>query len=288
MATTFGDVSKSSATNHLFLCAQRTLAHQNEPPTPPPLNVVGLPCQAMCLLWARLHPEKTPEVDEAASQAAEADPEEAAADMAAGGKTVMAETVAAETVTVAAETVGAAELKAAATKAAADRARSSAGSVSSEEATQEAGTLAIAETSGEEATAEGAPVAQAYPPAGGTPIAQQGFAYQSSVNSEEGSLEMTFAKKIAKLANKITKYIINHQDDAVQEFERETAKNFRMQREAFHEAFDLQREEMQKVKMEVQSMQHRFDHVHSKLDETTSKLDETIQLVRNLANGRDS
>ena len=90
MAKTFDNISEASATNYLFLFAQRTLAHQNEPPTPPPLNVVGLPCQVMCLLWARLHPEEAPEVDEAASQAAEADPEEAAADMAAGGTTVAA------------------------------------------------------------------------------------------------------------------------------------------------------------------------------------------------------
>ena len=82
MASTFADVSKSSATNYLFLFAQRTLALQNESPTPPPLNVVGLPCAAISLLWACLHPkmrllwdwlhpeklhfEKAPEIEEAA------------------------------------------------------------------------------------------------------------------------------------------------------------------------------------------------------------------------------
>ena len=55
MASTFADVEKSSATNYLFLFAQRTLALQNEAPTPPPLNVVGLPCGAMRLLWDWLH-----------------------------------------------------------------------------------------------------------------------------------------------------------------------------------------------------------------------------------------
>ena len=51
MNTTYAGVSESSATNYLFLFAQRTLALQNTPPTPPPLNVVGLPCEAICLLW---------------------------------------------------------------------------------------------------------------------------------------------------------------------------------------------------------------------------------------------
>jgi hypothetical protein len=58
MAHTFDDVSKSSATNYLFFFAQRALAHQDEPPTPPPLNALGLPCEAMCRLWARLYPEQ--------------------------------------------------------------------------------------------------------------------------------------------------------------------------------------------------------------------------------------
>jgi hypothetical protein len=57
MAHTFDDVSKSSATNYLFFFAQRALAHHNEPPTPPPLNALGLPCLGMCRLWALLYPE---------------------------------------------------------------------------------------------------------------------------------------------------------------------------------------------------------------------------------------
>ena len=58
MASTFNNVSKSSATNYLFFFAQRVLAHHNEPPTPPPLNALGLPCSGMCRLWARLYPDK--------------------------------------------------------------------------------------------------------------------------------------------------------------------------------------------------------------------------------------
>ena len=58
MAKTFDNISEASATNYLFLFTQRTLALQNEPPTPPPLNALGLPCHAVCLLWARLYPQK--------------------------------------------------------------------------------------------------------------------------------------------------------------------------------------------------------------------------------------
>ena len=57
MAKTFDNISESSATNYLFLFAQRTLALQNELPTPPPLNVLGLPCHALCLLWDLLQKE---------------------------------------------------------------------------------------------------------------------------------------------------------------------------------------------------------------------------------------
>ena len=61
MAKTFDNISEASATNYLFLFAQRTLALQNEPPTPPPLNALGLPCEALCRLWAQLDPEKAAE-----------------------------------------------------------------------------------------------------------------------------------------------------------------------------------------------------------------------------------
>ena len=58
MAKTFDNISEASATNYLFLFAQRTLALQKAPPTPPPLNALGLPCEGMCRLWARLYPEQ--------------------------------------------------------------------------------------------------------------------------------------------------------------------------------------------------------------------------------------
>ena len=75
MAKTFDNISESSATNYLFLFAQRTLALQNEPPTPPPLNALGLPCNGLCLLWkCWVHKQKQkrpidPEASEAAADA---------------------------------------------------------------------------------------------------------------------------------------------------------------------------------------------------------------------------
>ena len=61
MAKTFDNISEASATNYLFLFAQRTLALQNEPPTPPPLNALGLPyhsCRALRLVpKPRIQPE---------------------------------------------------------------------------------------------------------------------------------------------------------------------------------------------------------------------------------------
>ena len=84
MAKTFDNISEASATNYLFLFAQRTLALQNEAPTPPPLNALGLPCEAMRLLWGCLHPEKkvhaeeAPAVEEAATKKKALDKESSA------------------------------------------------------------------------------------------------------------------------------------------------------------------------------------------------------------------
>ena len=83
MAKTFDNISEASATNYLFLFAQRTLALQNEAPTPPPLNALGLPCEAMCLLWGwhpkkKVHAEKAPELEDAATKKKALDKERSA------------------------------------------------------------------------------------------------------------------------------------------------------------------------------------------------------------------
>ena len=71
MAKTFDNISEAAATNYLFLFAQRTLALQNEPPTPSPLNALGLPCKGILLLWGLLcKKDKTPAPNETTPGAA--------------------------------------------------------------------------------------------------------------------------------------------------------------------------------------------------------------------------
>ena len=74
MAKTFDNILEASATNYLFLFTQRTLALQNEPPTPPPLNALGLPCKGVYLLvkWVQNQKHKRP-IEPEASEAAAAD-----------------------------------------------------------------------------------------------------------------------------------------------------------------------------------------------------------------------
>ena len=62
MAKTFDNIFEASTTNCLYLFAQRTLSlSEDVPPTPPPLNALGLPChaiQAMLAYIARLLEKK--------------------------------------------------------------------------------------------------------------------------------------------------------------------------------------------------------------------------------------
>ena len=213
MASTFANVSKSSATNYLFLFAQGTLAHHNDPPTPPPLNALGLPCEGMFRLWARLYPKQ------------------------------------------------------------AARHKYLSDYLKSIKATGIGMRLAAAKEKAPE---------------------------EKAAMELEGASLTAENLKIQPLADKIKEYILDHLDDGAQErrearhgHEQRDAseKSFREQREASDKSFHEQREEsskqreiMNKVETEVQSMQLRLNDVHAKLDETTSKLDETIQLIRNLAN----
>ena len=212
MADSFVAIQASSSTNYLFLFAQRTLALQNDPPTPPPLNVVGLPCKAMCLLWGWLRPAAKQEryVVKANAQAPrpevagdsgqtgrdpewdtkqgdvdsfkkETSPSPSALEAAASRK---AETSASE-----AETAAGSELKASVlANAAADKARLSFGSISSElrvEVSSSAGSVSMGSVSSKEA-----PAAIAESP--------------------------TFVEKMMPLAEKITEYILDHQDNSIQ------------------------------------------------------------------------
>ena len=170
MAKTFDNISEASGTNYLFLFAQRTLALQNEPPTPPPLNVLGLPCKGMYLLWKWVQKQKRPIEPEAS--------EEAVAD-ATVGKTPM----------------------------------------------------------------------PAY--------------LVEAMQEEEKELQKTVAEKIALLAEKITEYINDHQDDAAQEdrwrttMKRETMKRFREQ----HEAINKQHKAIAKVSQAIAEVHQLIEKI---------------------------
>ena len=125
MAKTLDNISETSATNYLFLFAQRTLALQNEPPTPPPLNALGLPCNAISLLWAWVQKQKQKKhLDMAKESAAPAEVEEPSAS----------------------ENAASAKLKGTVAKATVDKARLSTGSANSDETTQDKTARSVEET----------------------------------------------------------------------------------------------------------------------------------------------
>jgi histone H3/H4 len=192
MAKTFDNISEASDTNYLFLFAQRTLALQNELPTPPPLNALGLPCHALCLLRDLLQKKDgTQKTDGTASEAT------------------------------ATEAIGF------------EKARPS---------PFEREAMLEERAAAREAAAEGT---------------------QSSSTKEK-----KFAEKIQPLAELVTEYILNHQDDAAQEdrwrttMKRDICKSFRIQDK--------------KIDKQGIEMKERFDDAHAKMDET-------IQLVKDLA-----
>ena len=86
----------------------------------------------------------------------------------------------------------------------------------------------------------------------------------SSRRSSPTQKEETFAQKIAPLAEKITEYINDHQDDAAQEdrwrttMKRETMKRFREQREAT----DTQGEAIAEVRRAIDQQREATAEVH--------------------------
>jgi hypothetical protein len=241
MAKTFDNISEASATNYLFLFAQRTLALQNEPPTPPPLNVLGLPCEAVCLLL-RVHKKEEKGKRAVAKKNDEiAKKEEKATDE---------------------------ELKVAATRATADiKTRSSVGSWSFSTGSWSFATTSVTEKmlSIEEAAVleEGAVEVAA---AGGI------NATEEKVAAAEKAAQADAKKESTLLAEKITEYILDHQDDAAQEdrwrttMKRDMSKSFRKAETEMQAQREEKREEMQVLREEIHAMQGRFDDVLSKLD----------------------
>ena len=282
MSTTFADVSKSSATNYLFFFAQRTIAFQYQRPTPPPLNVVGLPCRALCLLWAWVQEHLV-----AKEIAAPAEVEELSEDASA-------------------------KLKGTAAKATADKARLS-GSVSSNDATQGETAPPAVVVGGDEDGGDGGGGDGSGGDGGGVGggvAGDEAATEKKTTNKAHSSVkedgqgedkEETFAKKIAPLAEKITEYILDHQDDAAQEdrwrttMKRDMAKSFREQRaaiaeqrEASERSFHAQREESEKSfhaqREESEKQREATDRLDSRFDKQREAIDEVRQLVKDLAN----
>jgi len=250
MASTFANVSKSSSTSYLFFFAARTFAHQNEPPTPPPLNALGLPCNAMCRLWARLYQkQKQANLDMAKESAAQAEVEEK-------------------------------DLKGAEARITSDKAQCKTGSWNFSTSSWSFSTVSL--------TAEKATQREEKLFKGGVVLEERAAADTAAEGTERSAKkEKTSAEMIEPrvLAESVTEYILDHQDDGAQEIvKRDLVMLFREQREEVqHTRAEVQhtRAEVQHAREitreEVQSMHQRFDDVHLKLEET-------IQLVRNLAN----
>ena len=286
MSATFAaKSSESSANNYLLLFAQRTLSLSNDdPPTPPPLNAVGLPCRFICrlvyLLWGLLKSQQKASAAKkavAAVMIGEADEQKTTSAAAVDAPVAADAEAAAETETAEAAEAAAAEkspsgnasvvLKEVVTNATAIKARSATGSVTSElpgiEKGDDATTVekrasslstkkvaieAVAETNtDEERAAE--ELKGAEEPKAADEMAAQG----------DTKKETTFEERIAPLAKKITEHIQEYQDDSAQEqrwrttMKRSMSKSFRLQVEAAKK----QSEEIMKVQEEVQSMQER-------------------------------
>ena len=294
MAKTFDNISEASATNYLFLFAQRTLALQDELPTPPPLNALGLPCQAICRLWAwrkkSAVKEKLAGESEQAGEAREVveTPEvpgapEAAAAAATAAVAAMA-TAAAAAAAEGEEAFGRMEvpssdnaLKGTVAKATADKPRLWLGSVNSDEATQTKTapveeTVAIEAISGEEATAvkavavdgQDATAAEALPSS--PPPSPSPEEVVTPGEKTPLVKEKTLAEKIAPLAEKIAEYILDHQDDAAQEDRWRTIMKRDMTK-SFHKVEKEMQAQREEVQGQREEMQRQFDDVLSKLNQ---------------------
>jgi len=260
MAKTFDNISEASATNYLFLFAQRTLALQNEPPTPPPLNVLGLPCHAMSLLWEKAVKKKPAEEAEQVGLRRQAHRE------------VVEAAEAAEAAPEVSDVPEAPEAEA-------------------EVPAEAASAAAVAEQAAAET---GQAAAEAETPL--VPEVPEAAEVVEVVDKEGEDKRATFTEKIEQLAKKITEYILDHQDDAAQEdrwrttMKREMVKSFRVQREASETSFRAQREENGKQREEqreaIDRLDSRFDMQREAIDRQGKAIDEMHKMVKDLANDR--
>ena len=223
MAKTFDNISEASITNYLFLFAQRTLALQNEPPTPPPLNALGLPY--LLWEWAQKQKQKVKHAEAAAT----CDKGDSGCDEGEGGGY---------------EGSVAEEKKRAAANAAEDAALKAGDVLKAAAEAEVAGKMQLL-TAAE--TAEAPADDGALKRLEGAAAAAEGGAAASGQQQDTGKVEAASEKETtdkahspnhdAPLAKKITEYILDSQDDAAQEerwrttMKRETMKRFREQRE---------------------------------------------------------
>ena len=100
-------------------------------------------------------------------------------------------------------------------------------------------------------------------------------ATEEKVAAAEKVAQAGAKKESTLLAEKITEYILDHQDDAAQEdrwrttMKRDMVKSFRKaetEMQAQRGDIQAQRGEMQVLREEIHAMQGRFDDVLSKLD----------------------
>jgi hypothetical protein len=292
MAKTFDNIFEASATNYLYLFAQRTLAlSTDDPPTPPPLNAVGLPCRLVYLLWGLL---KSQQKAADAEAAAETETAEAAAAAAAekspsgNASVVLKEVVTNATANKARSTAGSMTLELPGIKKGDDATtvEKRASSLSTKKVAIES--VAEANTDEEKAAEE---LKGAEEPKAADEMAAQG----------DTKKEKTFEERIAPLAKKITEHIQEYQDDSAQEqrwrttMKRSMSKSFRLQVEAAKKQseeimkvqeevqsmqerqselvdsrFERQREEIMKVQVEVQSMQHKIEMILAAVREPAS------------------
>ena len=275
MAKTFDNISEASATNYLFLFAQRTLALQNEPPTPPPLNVVGLPCEATCLLWAWVKKQKQKHQGTATADKVRLSTltGSESSDEATQGETAPAVVVG----------VGGDGGDGGGR----DGGGGDEGGVSGGDGG--GGDGGGGDGGGGDAGGgvgggvEGAVAAEEEEEEDAGPAGEIEAATEKNISNSELS-----AEKIATLAKKITEYILDHQDDVAQEdrwrttMKRDMVKDFRVQHEEVQKVKEEVKAEVRKVKEEIKAEVQKVikEEVQAMQLEMHSKMDDMLERVK--------
>ena len=266
MAKTFDNISEASATNYLFLLAQRTLALQDEPPTPPPLNALALPYKVIkvMLRLCRRPQEKREELE---SEEREEFTPSSSSSQPSPAEPVDASTKAPAPAMVSTSGAGLPDQ---------DSGSGGGGGDSSGGGDGDYGGGGSGGGSGGGGSGGGSAfiVQQQWL---SVEVAKSFKARADSVvaTGPAATKRKRLQKKIAPLAEKITEYILDNQDCAAQEehwratMKRDTAMGFRVQREALKrqsEALDKLFDKQCKLLVGQLEMQRWCGDVDSKLD----------------------